>query len=349
MSGMMHEPQTTTDDVMSVDMPFLDAFRRGGGDEMNRLREQAAVDTSDVEIQPEVEGSSTPEHDGAEAQRTAGQHGGGSGAQPAQPVSTEDVGPSSVDELVAEAAIDDEVEIAPETLTLEHDSGEHEDIPVSLQHTDHQDAIQSASSERGGGAAADDAGAVLPQSGFRIVGVQRQPHIKSLPDSIVTVLRRQLQAAAVRELGVTPAAAQEFSERLSQGTLVTAFLLAQLDLRIDADPATTRAAELFATRDPLLGSVASRLARMEAREREQDKMMAGLRALVTEVRETGAVVEQLVAYSVTDREANFLRGDHDIHAAPFTHREVLSVRNRARELTKKQERLEREREGRPIR
>lgn len=348
MSSRMPEPQTSTDDVMAVEMPFLDAFRRGGAQELHRLQElevQAEAD-ADAESRPEVEGSTPDElRDSGET----GQHGGGSSTPGSAPETADSTAVAAAAEDLDPESDDESTSIEHELAVDEHEGAETEsEIPVSLQHTDHQDAVQSASSERGG-SGADDTSAVLPQSGFRIGGVQRQPHIKSLPDTIVTVLRRQLQAAAVRELKVTSVEAQEFSDRLSQGTLVTAFLLAQLDLRIDADPATMRAAELFATRDPLLGSVASRLKRIEAHEQDRDRLLAGLKDALAQVRETGAVVEQMLAYSVTDREANFLRGSHNIQQAPFTDREVVAVRDRARELTKKQERVERERDGRPIR
>ncbi|MFJ5725483.1 hypothetical protein [Streptomyces sp. NPDC093149] len=220
--------------------------------------------------------------------------------------------------------------------------------PGSLQLTDHQEAAQSAAS-KGGSNGAAEAAATLPQSGFRLSGVKSQPHIKALPESITSVLREQLRAAAARELGVSDGVAREFSQRLSQGTLVTAFLLAQLDLHIDADPATERAVELFRSRDPLLGSVVARLAGIEAAERERDGLLHKLRDELAGVRQTSAVIEQALAYSIADRTENFLRGSHNIHDAPITHKDAIYLRDKVREATRKQTKLECEREGRPIR
>lgn len=56
-----------------------------------------------------------------------------------------------------------------------------------------------------------------------------------------------------------------------------------------------------------------------------------------------------MAYSIADRTSNFLRGSHNLRDAPLAHKDVLYVRDKAREATKKQQKLEREREGRPIR
>ncbi|MFD4945557.1 hypothetical protein ACFWNT_24255 [Streptomyces sp. NPDC058409] len=374
----MLEAATSTDEVMDVDTSFLDAYRRGGGEGLKRLqaqeREAQAVQPRSDAATPEVEGPQAerdmeaesdrldlePDYEPAagDSERAGGssQRGGaGAGADGGQ--STADgmlpgSAPTSPDAVpVPEAQTDvDDVSAAE---AVAHDAvaalaePEHE-TPGSLQLTDHQEAVQNVAS-KGGSNGAAEAAATLPQSGFRLSGVKSQPHIKALPESIMSVLREQLRAAAVRELGVSDSAAREFSRRLSQGTLVTAFLLAQLDLRIDADPATERAVELFRSRDPLLGSVVARLAGIEATERERDGLLHKLRDELAEVRQTSAVIEQALAYSIADRTENFLRGSHNIHDAPITHKEAIYLRDKAREATRKQTKLEREREGRPIR
>lgn len=146
-------------------------------------------------------------------------------------------------------------------------------------------------------------------------------------------------------MGVSDGDAREFSQHLGQGTLVTAFLLAQLDLRLDTEAAT----QLFHSRDPLLGSVAARLDSIEASERERDGLLHALRDELAQVRQTGGVIEQSMAYSITDRTENFLRGSHDIHDAPITHKDAVYIRDKAREATTELARIERERQGRPIR
>jgi hypothetical protein len=213
--------------------------------------------------------------------------------------------------------------------------------------TDQQDAIQAATGPKRGSAGSTPA--ALPESGFRIEGPQSQPMVRNLPRQLVEAMRAQVRAAAVRERGVSDGAAEAFSRRLSQGALVTAFLLAQLDVRIGTDPATGAAAELFRSQDPLLGSVADRLERLEQLERSRAAQLDKLHQVVTAVQETGAVIEQAVAYSIADRTENFLRGSHDIRDAPITHKDAIYVRDKVREETQKRMTFERDRDGRPIR
>ncbi|TLS44958.1 hypothetical protein FE633_17610 [Streptomyces montanus] len=383
----MLEAATPTAEVMEVDTSFLDAYRRGGSEELKRVQAQAAQpepevatpepeaqldEAGDVDPQPEVEGPQADpdvdaeadrldlepdyEPDAGDSERAGGsnQRGGGDGGgqggtagvlpggAPASPATDAVPAPGAQPDVKDAAA----AEVTSHDVVATPDEPEHV-TPGSLQLTDQQDAVQSAASKGGSGSTAETA--TLPQSGFRLAGVQSQPHIKALPESIMNALREQLRAAAVRELGVSDSAAREFSQRLSQGTLVTAFLLAQLDLHLDADPATERAVELFRSRDPLLGSVVARLANIEAAERERDGLLRKLRDELGEVRQTSAVVEQALAYSIADRTENFLRGSHNLHDAPITHKEAIYFRDKAREATRKQLRLEREREGRPIR
>ncbi|MDX3280455.1 MULTISPECIES: hypothetical protein [Streptomyces] len=375
----MLEAATPTAEVMEVDTSFLDAYRRGGSEELKRVQAQAAQsepevatpepeaqldEAGDVDPQPEVESlQPDPDMDAEEdrldlepdSERASGsnQRGGNGGGQggtagalpggpPAGPMADVVPAPGAQPDLEDAAA----AEVTSHDVVATPDESEHV-TPGSLQLTDHQDAVQSAASKGGSGSTAETA--TLPQSGFRLAGVQSQPHIKALPENIMNALREQLRAAAVRELGVSDSTAREFSQRLSQGTLVTAFLLAQLDLHLDADPATERAVELFRSRDPLLGSVVARLANIEAAERERDGLLRKLRDELGEVRQTSAVIEQAMAYSIADRTENFLRGSHNLHDAPITHKEAIYLRDKAREATRKQLKLERERDGRPIR
>lgn len=383
----MLEAATPTAEVMEVDTSFLDAYRRGGSEELKRVQAQAAQpepevatpepeaqldETGNVDSQPEVESLQADldedaeedrldlepdyEPDAGDSERAGGSNqrgggdGGGQGGTAGVLPGGASAGPAAdaVPALGAQPDVEDAAaaEVTSHDVVATPDESGHV-TPGSLQLTDHQDAVQSAASKGGSGSTAETA--TLPQSGFRLAGVQSQPHIKALPESIMNTLREQLRAAAVRELGVSDSAAREFSQRLSQGTLVTAFLLAQLDLHLDADPATERAVELFRSRDPLLGSVVARLANIEAAERERDGLLRKLRDELGEVRQTSAVVEQALAYSIADRTENFLRGSHNLHDAPITHKEAIHLRDMAREATRKQLKLEREQEGRPIR
>lgn len=317
------------------EMPFLDAYKKGGTEAVERLEQE----------QSDVEPDADDDREGPEAQR-----GGSGGDQPAGVEAVEasaDAAEQMSDPVEVDEQLDESLAAKPDEPTVD-EAVKQEDPPVALQMTDHQDAVQAAAT-KGGSGGTDEAAAVLPSSGFRIGGVERQPHIRSLPDGVVDMLREKLRAAAVRELGVADAAARDFSERVSQGTLVTAFLLAQLDVRLDVDPATQCSAELFRSADPLLGAAVARLEALEAGAQAQDELMRKMRTELREVRETSGVVEQALAYSIADREENLTRGEHNAATVPLTHKSAMGVRDRMRELTKKQQQVEKDRDGRPIR
>ncbi|PUB32553.1 hypothetical protein C8K30_1011079 [Promicromonospora sp. AC04] len=363
----MLETTASTDEALDVDMPFLEAYRRGGSTELHRVQAQASRATPDTRLDEPGDHAGADHADPLrpdqgpsprEPERPAGSNrrersdgtGGAAAGAPSERVPVEPTGGSTVVAGPArEEPVDTRADVAGSALPQEkREPAAGAETPASLRLTDHQEAVQSAVSAKGGSGGAEGT-AALPQSGFRISGVKSQPHIRSLPDAIVAVLREHLRSAAVRELGVSDTAARDFSQRLSQGTLVTAFLMAQLDVRIDADAATARAAELFRSGDPLLGSVAARLEELEAAEHERDRLLHRLLDELGRVRETNDVIEQAVAYSIADRTENFLRGSHDIRDAPITHKDALFVRDKVRDATRKQAQLERERAGRPMR
>lgn len=339
MSQGLNEIMPSTDELMDVDTSFLNAYRTGGSEGLKRAQERAQ--------QPEPEKDEAPQQSAEELDwdTGAGQRGGSGAGSAAPPAQSDAV---AVDTAATPQVHDDaDAEVLPLALPVPPDDADLVP-PVPLQHTDHQEAVQSAAA-RGGSGGGDEGSESLPQTGFRLDGVKSQPAVRALPEAIVGALREQLRSAAVRELGVGDTAAREFAERLSQASLVTAFLLAQLDLGLATDAATRRAAQLFRSRDPLLGSIAARMEALERRGREQSQGLAGLREQLGEVKETSAAIEQAVAYSIADRTSNFLRGSHDVHEAPITHKDAVFVRDRVRAETKKQAKLEREREGRPIR
>lgn len=345
MSQGLNEIMPSTDELMDVDTSFLDAYRTGGSEGLKRAQERA---------QPAEPEQDTPEKDEAPQQSAenldrdtgAGQRGGSGAGSTTPPAQSDAV---AVDTAAMPQVHDDvDAEAHPAALPVTPREDANLFPPVPLQHTDHQEAVQSAAA-RGGSGGGDEGSESLPQSGFRLDGVKSQPAVRALPEAIVGALREQLRSAAVRELGVGDTAAREFTERLSQASLVTAFLLAQLDLGLATDAATRRAAQLFRSRDPLLGSIAARMEALERRGREQTQGLAALHGQLGEVKETSAAIEQALAYSIADRTSNFLRGSHNVHEAPITHKDAVFVRDRVREATKKQAKLEREREGRPIR
>lgn len=303
---------------MEVDTSFLNRYGRGGGAAADPPSRSSVTETSRAE-NPKTEQVAEPEP------------------------RTEDDDKPAVPEVPEEQP-------APVIAEPEPEAQIEVDLDRELRHrrSDRRDEAQGSGARSGGGGGSDTM-TLLPRTGFAVMTAQKQPMIRGLSDPMVSALRGQVRDAAVRELGVSVGDARDFAERLSQSALVMAFLMAQLDVRVETDPGTARAAELLRSRDPLLGAVLARVIDLEKGQLLQQGLLAKVTDSIDEVRETTYVVEQSLAYSIADRTENFLRGSHDIHAAPITHKEAVALRDRARDQTRRQHKLEVERDGRPIR
>lgn len=368
---MMAELDST--ESLEVESDFFDRALSSDDVAAVRAEEALALETDDVEpdgveleaeaesdnLQPgEVESAGEvdepgpvadderlePVPDGAES---AGSRGGGSASEQATlPASSSAASP--VQPAAREAAPAESAQTPPTSTSTSRVRGASEKTArISTERkSDQRDAIQSAG--RTGGSSQSTA-ADLPRSGFRLVDEDSQLQIRYLPSVLSEALRRQVAKAAEREKQVSPREAEVFAKRLSNGALVIAFLMAGLDIRLSTDESTGLAAELFRSEDPLLGSVLSRLDGIADEQVVAAEQSRHLMAAAVDATKTAAVLEQLVAYSVADRTENFLRYEHDLHKAPITHREVLHLRDRAREETAKQLAKEKRDEGRPYR
>ncbi|HKS59142.1 MAG TPA: hypothetical protein VJS12_27875 [Steroidobacteraceae bacterium] len=319
------------------------------GDEADSLdRDDERERDDDARRQVEPNSSSGGSRGGS---GNAGSAPGSSSAQPVQdevmaPVAAPPPSPPTHSNGDADLAAQlDEVLDAEDAQRRDHDRVR--DISAGRK-SDQRDAIQGAASGVKGGASNGTSDS-LPESGFRLPGTENPLMVRNLPFPLMEAMREQLRAAAVRERGVSDGTARAFSKRLSQPALVTAFLLAHLDVRIDTDQATRTAAELFRSLDPLLGSVVERMDALEYRENEHSTQLQRLQEALQLVHETSAAIEQAVAYSIADKAENFLRGSHNIHDAPITHKDAIYVRDKVRDETRKRAKFEKDRDGKPIR
>ena len=284
----------------------------------------------------------------------SGNSGAASSGSAAHPVQDEAMAPVAAPPPSPPAHSDGDADLAAqldEVLDAEdaqrRDHDRLRDISAGRK-SDQRDAIQGAAPGVKGGAANGTSDS-LPDSGFKFLGAESQLIVKNMPFPLMEAMREQLRAAAVRERGVSDSTARRFSKRLSQPALVAAFLLAHLDLRIDTDQATEVAAELFRSQDPLLGLVVERMDALEYRENEHSSQLQRIHAALQVVHDTSAAIEQAVAYSIADKTENFLRGSHNIHDAPITHKDAIYVRDKVRDETRKRAKFEKDRYGKPIR
>lgn len=318
-------------DALHVDTSFLQDYRPEGHDPSRNAG-------------PDVDATPARERDLGAGSR---QERGGAGSDGAVAAGAGSPPPP----VVRDSETLDPPEPEPEHRSPAHDRHAYPqpelELPLWQDKSDHQDAVQQLTTR--GGSAASGGPPVLPKSGFHVSGQENQPQIKALPAVIVTALRGQLRAAAVRELGASHAQATEFSQKISQKALVIGFLTAQLDLRLETDPATGCVTRLFQTRDPLLGSVAARLERLEHAGEEHLDQISRLREENRALQATAAVIEHAVAYTITERAEGLLRGVNTVADVPYTDKRVLQMRDRARDETAQQARIEKERDGRPRR
>lgn len=332
-----------TSEAMDVDTSFLDAYRSGGAEGLAQYRRETQA-ADPLETSPAV--ADELDDFAGRLGGSSAQRGGISTSDPVPPGS--EAGTATAPEpeaFQADEAIEPEHEATRPVSA--HDKQIDEDARriQAFEHTDHQEAVQSAAVRGGDGSTG---GGELPTTAFRVADVASQPTIRALPEAVMMSLREQLRGAAVREAGASDDQAQAFVKRLSQASLVTAFLLAHLDLGIGVDAATARAAELFRSRDPLLGRVASRLDALIAAETARGDQLAQVREDLREVRSRADVLEQVLAYSVADRTEHLARGTAGVGDLDLRHDSVIRLRDRAREATRKQHRAEADRDGRRL-
>lgn len=279
---------------------------------------------------------------------------GGSGGQS----STEVTAPEPETEVEAvlptEPALDETVSGRGYSDTSEEDL--HREVLESAAHaeelhldeerkSDVRDEVQGLTGGRGG---SGGGGGALPDTGFRVVGSANAPVVRSLPRELIDAMRQQVSSAAIRERGVDEQTATQFANKLSQGALVVAFLLAQLDIRMEVDEATSVAADLFRAQDPLLGTMVARVGRLEELETQRGKQISQMNRLLQQMRSTSEAAEQALAYLIADRSENFLRGTQAARFAPIIHDTAVAMRDKIRADTQRLRQQEIDREHRTV-
>lgn len=175
------------------------------------------------------------------------------------------------------------------------------------------------------------------KTGFSAGGVETVL-VKRIPEMLVDRLRLTLASTV----------GGAFAEQLSAPALITAFLMAKTGMGLQVDANTSVAVDAFRQSDPGLLSVERRLDEVLGMLTTESERSA--KTLQT-VRETGEAVDGLensVAYLVGDRVTRLSTTDVDETNVDVTQKKVLVVRERIRERTKEQRKLERDREGREI-
>lgn len=317
------------------------------------LDDLAMLDEPEPEPEPDRDRDRDRDRDGAGRDDSPHEKAGSSGAGSSGTAIVINGGSAGPGEtaLVSGAPLEETADAHAEASTahLAEQAGPDGDLvaPIPLRLTDHQEAVQAAArSGNGGNDSGDDVDAAgIPRRGFNLLGAGSQPNIKALPEVVVDALRAQVVSILVDQ-GVAEAAAKTSVKQMGQNTLVMAFLIAQLDVRVDVDAKTATVAALFRHKNPLLGALMERMTALELTAQRQLNETAKAAKEIATVKQTSAVLEQAAAYSIADRTENLARGLKHVDDIDLVHASALRARDRLREETKKQLRIEREREGR---
>lgn len=162
--------------------------------------------------------------------------------------------------------------------------------------------------------------------------------VKPFPQPLVDKLRLLLAERA----------GGEFATEISNGALLTAYLMATIGVDLDADENTMAAAEAFRWSETRVAGIEDRV---DAIADDLTTALGDIGRVLKHVRQTAAVTESIefsTAYLVTDRVAGLSTAETDETNVDITHRKVLTARDTIRRGAHEQTKIEREREGRNL-
>lgn len=250
-------------------------------------------------------------------------------------------------------------DITAEREVVAHDVAERGEAARELAavgRTDYKEAVADDARHTGGSGVGGTGGpAPLPSIGrFQVVGLQ-SPDVKRMPDVIARALRDRLARCAA-EAGYTPGQVEQLvggpnARGLSIAALMTAFLVAELDLDLELDEASCLAVRLFRASDPLMAAVLTTLVSIEKQHAATAARIERLERRVADAAVTGRTLEQGVAWLLADRNGeNSLADDvRSITDARLDDEIVDTSLDLLRRAAKHSETMEARREGRAYR
>lgn len=250
-------------------------------------------------------------------------------------------------------------DITAEREVVAHDVAERGEAARELAavgRTDYKEAVADDARHTGGSGVGGTGGpAPLPSIGrFQVVGLQ-SPDVKRMPDVIARALRDRLARCAA-EAGYTPGQVEQLvggpnARGLSIAALMTAFLVAELDLDLELDEASCLAVRLFRASDPLMAAVLTTLGSIEKQHAAIAARIERLEHRVTDAAVVGRTLEQGVAWLLADRNGeNSLADDvRSITDARLDDEIVDTSLDLLRRAAKHSETMEARREGRAYR
>ena len=197
------------------------------------------------------------------------------------------------------------------------------------------------SSDAGAVHAGDEASAepVIPRKGGGLSFEGESAYLKQFPRTLIDEMRKILGVQV----------SEEFARDISQVSIVTAFVMASMDVAISTDDVTAHAVKAFRAVNPRTDAIDKRTTLLLERQTKSEGMLKALLGRLGEVAETTAVLEMGQAYALAERTAQLDTSGVLPETLDVTQKRAVAARDNIRRRVKTQRQDEKNRDGRPIR
>lgn len=215
---------------------------------------------------------------------------------------------------------------------------EPEPVPEPIEDPAAPDA--PAMDETGGGDTEEDAAQpVVPKKGGGLTFEGESAYLKQFPRTLIDQMRKILDVQVN----------EEFARDISQVSIVTAFVVASMGVKISTDEVTAHAVQAFKAIDPRTDAIDKRTVTILEQQARSEGMIKALLGRLSEVTETAAVLEMGQAYALAERTAQLDTSGVVPEHIDVAQKRVIATRDNIRKRVKAQRQDEKIRDGRPIR
>lgn len=180
---------------------------------------------------------------------------------------------------------------------------------------------------------------VIPRKGAGLTFEGESAYLKQFPRALIDQMREILK----------PSLGDAFARDLSQVSIVTAFVVAAMGVELTTDEHTARAVQAFRENDPRADLLEKRTESLLELQEKCLRVMKDMVLKTGQLIDTAAVLEMGQAYALAERTA-VLKTDGVLpESIDVTQKRALASRDNIRKRVREQQKLEKERAGRPLR
>lgn len=290
----------------------------------------------------DISGGNTPAGTGAASSAApAGPAGTAPEPAPQLPEGSDDDEEKAAAEAGAEAAEEAEQEAARQRAAAEETPAGEEAEPAGTAEPAGDDTAVTVPDS--GSKAAPQAGEqqypVIPRKGAGLTFEGESAYLKQFPRALIDQMREILK----------PSLGDAFARDLSQVSIVTAFVVAAMGVELTTDEHTARAVQAFRENDPRADLLEKRTESLLELQEKCLRVMKDMVLKTGQLIDTAAVLEMGQAYALAERTA-VLKTDGVLpESIDVTQKRALASRDNIRKRVREQQKLEKERAGRPLR